>query len=196
MPPQPAGPHVPPRPVGAAGSACPARGTTPAREHGGDTAARSRPLPPAGLRELPEHGESRLWERLEGQREEKPMEEPRTTALPHPGGTVPDSGVDLRTQSPHTQPTRSRARTAAGPGKMRGRSSASPPARSQCGTKQHPEIREPPRIPPPASHLFFESSTKAYRCFPSLSRTAKGLSCSLKLSFTSFTRSRCTYELY
>lgn len=72
-----------------------------------------------------------------------------------PGGPSPSPGVDLRTHSPHTPPTRSRPRTAAGPGKTRGRSSASPPARSHRGTNQHPAIRQPPRIPPPTSHLFF-----------------------------------------
>lgn len=93
-------------------------------------------------------GAGREGKRLEGHREAKPMEEPRTTVLPHPG-------VDLRTHSPHTQPTRSHPRTAAGPGKMRGRSSASPPSRSHRGTEQHPEIQQPPRIPPATSHLFF-----------------------------------------
>lgn len=205
MSPQPTGTRVPPRPRGSLGllaapvpagprpqlgstagipvpdpGSCPRPGSagSPSTARGGSGSRRGRE---SGWRDTVKQS---LW-RNRGQRR-----------CLIPGGPSPSPGADLRTHSPHTPPTRSRPRTAAGPGKMRGRSSASPPARSHRGTNQHPAIRQPPRIPPPTSHLFFRRSVGADRCFPSPSRTAKGLSSSLKLSFTSSTRSRCTYELY
>lgn len=123
------------------------------------------------------------------------MEEPRTTALPHPGGTVPDSRGGFKdaflAHAAHAKPPPHGRGSRRDAGPQLGLAARPQPPRHQTAS------RDPAATPSPPIHLpfiFLEDLLKQIDASPS--RTAKGLSSSLKLSFTSFTRSRCTYELY